>query len=87
MDSYFNYIQVNVYTTGANGIFGLGERAFKESFYYKDGVYSMWARDLGYTPYEDGKSPGNNLYSTHPFYMYKHKDDVWVGAVYKLAHA
>lgn len=55
--------------TSFTGIFGLGERANKD-FFFKDGVYSMWAKDIP-TPIEDGKTPGNNLYGTHPFYMYK----------------
>lgn len=27
------------------------------------------------------------MYGTHPFFMYKHKTDAWVGVFYKLAHA
>ena len=48
---------------------GLGERASTDLF-YKDGVYSMWNRDIPLTN-DDGKPPGKNEYGTHPFFMYK----------------
>jgi hypothetical protein len=46
----------------------------------------MWARDIP-TPDETGSLPGANMYGTHPFFMYKHKQNAWVGVLYKLAHA
>lgn len=87
-DSYYNHIIAEANTLKGNdfkGVFGLGERANKD-FFYKDGVYSMWTRDIP-TPDEDGKLPGKNMYGVHPFYMYKHKEASWVGVLYKLAHA
>ena len=87
-DSYLNWINVQAQLeTGDKftGVFGLGERANKD-FFYKDGVYSMWARDQP-TPDETGTLPGSNMYGTHPYFMYKHKTNAWVGVLYKLAHA
>lgn len=46
-DQYLNMIKATAITeSGDNfqGVFGLGERANKD-FFYKDGVYSMHARD------------------------------------------
>ena len=86
LDSYLNAIKVQVQTQmDFQGIFGLGERADKD-FFLKDGVYSMWSRDQP-TPDETGKLPGANMYGTHPFFMYKHMSNVWVGVHYKLAAA
>ena len=73
-DSYLNWVKTKVYTLPKDqftGVFGLGERAM-ESFFYADGVYSMWNKDTA-TPIETGELPGNNIYGTHPFYMYKHR--------------
>ena len=87
-DDYLNWIKVHVVTeTGDKfkGIFGLGERASFD-FFYKDGVYSMWTRDVP-TPIDFGTSPSSNMYGTHPYYMYKHKSNAWVGVLYKLAAA
>jgi alpha-glucosidase (family GH31 glycosyl hydrolase) len=87
-DEYLNWISTKVFTETDDkftGIFGLGERVNKD-FFFKDGVYSMWARDQPNTD-ETGKSPGNNMYGTHPFYMYKHKTNTWIGVLTKLAHA
>lgn len=87
-DQYLNWIDVKVNTMKEGdfkGILGLGERANKD-FFYKDGVYSMWARDQP-TPDETGTLPAANMYGTHPFFMYKHKAGAWVGVYYKLAHA
>jgi Galactose mutarotase-like len=87
-DSYYNYINVEANTPTGNdfrGVFGLGERASKD-FFLQNGVYTMWSRDQP-TPDETGTLPGNNMYGTHPYFMYKHKKDAWVGVLYKLAHA
>ncbi len=46
----------------------------------------MWGRDEP-TPDEHGTFPGANMYSSHPYFMYKHKEGAWVGVLYKLAHA
>jgi len=46
----------------------------------------MWSRDKP-TPDEEGTLPAANMYGTHPFFMYKHKKDAWVGVLYKNAHA
>lgn len=73
-DDYLNWIKVHA-NAEANenfkGIFGLGERASFD-FYYKDGVYSMWSKDIP-TPIETGDLPAANMYGTHPYFMYKHK--------------
>lgn len=86
-DDYLNWINVKVTSQDPDfkGVFGLGERA-TEDIFMKDGVYSMWARD-SLTPDENGKPPGNNMYGTHPFFMYKYKSNNWVGVLYKLANA
>jgi hypothetical protein len=87
-DEYLNWVKVQV-TTEANekfnGIFGLGERASFD-FFYRDGVYSMWSKDIP-TPIESGDLPAANMYGTHPYFMYKHKAGAYVGALYKLAAA
>ena len=64
---------------------GLGERV-QEDLFYQDGVYSMWNRDAT-TPKEDGRPPGNNIYGTHPFFMYKNTASSWVGCYTNLAAA
>ena len=46
----------------------------------------MWSRDIP-TPIENGKPPGNNMYGVHPYFMYKHRANAWVGIVYNLAAA
>ena len=87
-DQYFNQINIQAQSEAGDnfrGITGLGERANKD-FFLKDGVYSMWSRDIP-TPDETGTLPGNNMYGTHPFFMYRHKATAWVGVFYKLAHA
>jgi alpha-glucosidase (family GH31 glycosyl hydrolase) len=88
LDTYMNVIQTQLHTgTGADfrGIFGLGERVGGNLF-YPDGVYSMWARDVA-SPVENGKAPGNNLYGTHPFYVYQVNPATWAGVFTKLAAA
>jgi alpha-glucosidase len=46
----------------------------------------MWARDIP-TPIENGKTPGNNLYGVHPFYMYKLEASRWMGVFTNLVQA
>lgn len=73
-DDYLNWLRVHVVTPSRNdftGIFGLGERA-SEDFFYKDGVYSMWSKDIP-TPIETSHLPASNMYGTHPYFMYRHK--------------
>lgn len=67
------------------GILGLGEKVQSDIF-LKDGVYSLWNRDAQ-MPFETGKTPGNNVYGTHPFFMYKNSENSWVGVFLKLAAA
>lgn len=67
------------------GIFGLGERAYK-NFFYEDGVYTIWDMDHG-TPDEDGKTPSKSMYGAHPFFMFRHAKESYAGVFYKLAHA
>jgi hypothetical protein len=46
----------------------------------------MWSRDVA-SPVENGKAPGNNLYGTHPLYVFKNDGATWVGVFTKLAAA
>ena len=64
---------------------GLGERSQKDLF-YKDGIYSMWAVDEP-TKVEDGKLPGKQAYGVHPFFMYQHTANHWVGVFFKQSNA
>jgi alpha-glucosidase (family GH31 glycosyl hydrolase) len=59
-----NFIQVK-FLAGGKHVFGLGERVGK--FELGDGVYSVWNYDKMHE--ETGVPPGNNMYSSHPFYM------------------
>jgi alpha-glucosidase (family GH31 glycosyl hydrolase) len=36
---------------------------------------------------EDGKLPGKNVYGVHPFYMFKHAKNSWVGVYHNSAQA
>ena len=67
------------------GIFGLGERASTD-YFFKSGVYSLWNKDID-NPTENRKLPGKEVYGTHPFYMYKHGINSWVGVYHNLAQA
>jgi hypothetical protein len=87
-DNYLNWIKTRAFTEQGDkfkGIFGIGERA-NFDFFYKDGVYSLWTRDVT-TPIDYGNLPGSNMYGTHPCYMYKHNPNQWVGVLHKLAAA
>ena len=87
-DEYLNWINTRAHTESNDkfrGVFGLGERANKD-FFYKDGIYTMWNYDST-TPDETGALPGNNMYGTHPFYMYKHTQGNWIGVFQKIANA
>jgi hypothetical protein len=64
---------------------GLSERVSNDVF-LQDGVYSLWSLDTA-NPVETGKSPGNNLYGTHPFYMGRSTDNSWFGVFTNLANA
>ena len=67
------------------GIFGLGERASTD-FFMKSGVYSMWAKDID-NPSEDGRLPGKEVYGVHPFYMFKHAKNSYIGVYHNNAQA
>jgi hypothetical protein len=67
------------------GIFGLGERASTD-FFMKSGVYSMWAKDID-NPTENGQLPGKEVYGVHPFYMFKHAANSWIGVYHNNAQA
>ncbi len=67
------------------GVFGLGQRA-SQDFFFKTGVYSMWTKDID-NPVENGKLPGKNVYGVHPFYMFKHAKNSYVGVYHNLAQA
>lgn len=47
-------------------LYGLGERV--SNFRLRPGVYTMFAKDAS-GPFDDGKFPGDNLYSSQPFYL------------------
>ncbi len=64
---------------------GLGERASKDMF-LKTGVYPVWNADVD-NPTDDGVLPGKQTYGTHPFYMFKHAKNSWVGVYHNLAQA
>lgn len=68
-----------------HGIFGLGERASTD-FFMKSGVYSMWAKDID-NPSENGKLPGKEVYGVHPFYMFKHAKNSYLGLYHNNAQA
>jgi alpha-glucosidase (family GH31 glycosyl hydrolase) len=71
LSDYMNFINVTVNTDKEfrTGVIGLTDRVSSDLF-LADGVYSLWSRDIP-DPIETGKSPGNNMYGTHPFYMGK----------------
>ena len=88
-DSYLNWVGMKAYTESKGdsykGVMGLGERTQK-SMFYADGVYSMWNYDQS-SKLESGVPPGDQSYSTHPFFMWKHSANKWVGVFFKQAHA
>lgn len=90
-DEFLNWVNIEAMVQPSEseeqfrGIFGLGERSQKE-FYMKTGVYSMWATDIP-DPLEDGKLPGKQVYGTHPFYMFRHGPNNWLGVYHNLAQA
>lgn len=47
-------------------LYGLGERV--SNFRLKPGVYTLFAKDAS-GPFDDGKFPGDSLYSSQPFYL------------------
>lgn len=69
--------------SGSNfrGIMGLGERSQRELF-FDDGIYSIWTVDEP-TKLEDGYPPGKQSYGAHPFFMYQHTPEHWVGVFFK----
>jgi alpha-glucosidase (family GH31 glycosyl hydrolase) len=71
--------------TDFRGVMGLGERNLNNLF-YQDGVYSMWAYDQE-NRLDDGNLPGKNSYGVHPFFMFQHSSDKWVGVFSKQAQA
>lgn len=88
-DEYLNWVNMKAYAQPSTsedtfrGVFGLSERASKD-FFYKSGVYSLFAKDID-NPQENGKLPGKNTYGVHPFYMFKHSTDSWIGVYHNLA--
>ena len=88
LDSYYNQINAQVTVPSGDqfrGIWGLGERAYKQ-FFYEDGVYTLYGKDQG-TLDEDGEPPTKTMYGTHPFFMMRHGPQSYAGVFYKLAHA
>ena len=90
-NEYINWVNMQINAQPADteedfhGIFGLGERSTKD-FFYKTGVYSLWSKDT-WNPQENGKLPGKQVYGVHPFYMFKHSANSWVGVFHNLAQA
>lgn len=67
---------------------GLSERV-SNNLFLENGVYSLWSRDAA-DPVETGKTPGNNMYGTHPFFMaqaYDQHDPAWYGVFSNQASA
>lgn len=90
-DEYLSWVNMEAVAEAADsednfrGVFGLGERATKD-FFFKTGVYSMWAKDID-NPVENGRLPGSENYGVHPFYMFKHSPLSFVGVYHNLAQA
>jgi alpha-glucosidase (family GH31 glycosyl hydrolase) len=88
---YLNWLQVEAQAEATEtedefrGIFGLGERSQKD-FFMKSGVYPMWATDQT-DPLENGRLPGKQVYGSHPFYMWKHSSNNWIGVYHNNANA
>jgi maltase-glucoamylase len=59
-------------------VFGLGER-FGE-FFRGEGTFTVWNRGPGEHTFENGETPGNNLYSSHPVYfVQRSRGTEWFG--------
>jgi len=73
LNDYVNVFRTGVYTRYQGGyarrIMGLSEQVAKDLF-LDDGVYSLWSRDVA-SPPQTGTLPGQNMYGTHPFYMFQ----------------
>ena len=55
-------------------VYGMGERV--HNFTLLNGTYTLWNKDNHLlSPIDDAKSPGKNLYGSHPFYMAKVSTD------------
>ena len=54
--------------------------------FLKSGVYPIWNTDVD-NPNEDGLLPGKQTYGSHPFYMFKHAKNSWIGVYHNLAQA
>lgn len=78
LSEYFNSFR-GTFTTkkSSKGLMGLFERTSNDLF-LKDGVYSLWSRDVP-NPVENGKPPGKNLYGSHPVVMGMATDNSWFG--------
>ena len=46
----------------------------------------MWAKDID-NPTENGKLPGKETYGVHPFYIFKHAANSWIGVYHNNAQA
>jgi len=64
---------------------GLSEQVSTDLF-LDDGVYSLWSRDATNPP-QTGTLPGQNMYGTHPFYMFQQENENWHGVYTNLAAA
>ena len=66
-------------------IMGLAEQVSAD-LYLNDGVYSLWANGAA-DPVQTGTLPGNNMYGTHPFYMFQQEENNWHGVYTNLIAA
>lgn len=64
---------------------GLSEHV-QSKLFLDDGVYSLWNRDVPDPP-QTGTLPAQNMYGSHPFYMFKQEDEKWHGVYTNLAAA
>ncbi len=74
LDEHFIEISTKIKATD---IYGLGERVTSK-FSLPGGTYTLYANSA-MSPVDDGLPPGKNMYSSHPFYMFKTPDGAFVG--------
>jgi alpha-glucosidase (family GH31 glycosyl hydrolase) len=83
---YLNFIEAKAITLpNSKGISGLYDRTVNDLF-LEDGVYTLWPRDINH-PDEDGKSPGKNVWGSHPMFFGRATDKSWFGVLYNNAVA
>lgn len=79
-----------------NGLMGLGDRMissdadrnFANSLYLRDGVYSLWNRDVPDPLDQAPDKGGSNLQGTHPFFLFRtNADERFYGLYSNVANA